>query len=160
MMTPTGSNSVTSALSPRQPVDDTTAKDLSDIFTCSSAASLLLKLQEKRKREQQERKRKRALETNTKALMFELKAGTAVDISNISIPFDMRFDYKDLRPGRCYFCAGVFIEIPFLPPYKFEKITIWRKSSKGLLINNWVSARNQQTPMHAGPMASLLTLKS
>lgn len=90
--------------------------------------------------------------------MFELKAGTAVDISNISIPFDMRFDYKDLRPGRCYFCAGVFIEIPFLPPYKFEKITIWRKSSKGLLINNCV-CKESANAYARGPDGELTDLE-
>lgn len=157
--TSTGSNSVTSALSPRQPVDDATAKDLSDIFTCSSAASLLLKLQEKRKREQHERKRKRALETNTKALMFELKAGTAVDISNISIPFDMRFDYKDLRPGRCYFCAGVFIEIPFLPPYKFEKDNDLEEELKGLVDKQLGVCKESANAYARGPDGELTDLE-
>lgn len=113
-----GSNSISNRASPRQPTDNAATEDLLESFTRSSAASLLLELQEKRKKE---KRRAHILENNTKALMFELKEGAAVDISDLVIPFDMRFDYKDLRPGRCYFCAGVFIEIPFLPPYKFEK---------------------------------------
>ncbi|EFO61612.1 Hypothetical protein GLP15_5086 [Giardia lamblia P15] len=156
--TSTGSNSVSSVLSPRQPLGETTIEGLSDTFTCSSAASLLLKLQEKRKKEQQESKRKRALETNTKALMFELKAGTAVDISNISIPFDMRFDYKDLRPGRCYFCAGVFIEIPFLPPYKFEKDNDLEEDFRGVVdkqLDIWKESTNTHAHGSDGKLTEL-----
>lgn len=155
----TGSNSVNSVLSPRQPTSDTAGDGPPDIFARSSAASLLLELQEKRKKEHREKVRARALETNTKALMFELKAGTAVDISNIFIPFDMRFDYKDLRPGRCYYCAGVFIEIPFLPPYKFEKENDLEEEFKGFIdrqVDGFKELKGNHAHGHDGELEELI----